>query len=339
MKTPAVLFTEPHKASLEEVSLPEPTARDILIDVEVSGVSAGTERWAYLGKRPELRFPLAPGYLGIGTIVSCGKEAEGNGWTTGQRVNFFRSRFDGPLNESGWMGSHLRHAVVDVCGPRVQDPGGLCIHWCEPVPDGVGPEDVALCGLAAVALRGIEMAIVPAETRVLVAGLGVIGQSAAQIVALKGASVSVMDLDPRRCELASRLAGASPLASLSEVADKAREIGGFDVIIDTTSSAAVVNELFGCLTHGGKFVFQGWYPPPTPLNLDRLHQKLPSCFFPCAHTGEAVAAAMRLVRGGYLRLSDLIDEELQPRDAAAFYERLAAPGSAVLGAVFNWRAL
>jgi len=339
MKTQAILFTEPHRAILEEVGLPDPTERDIVIDVEVSGVSAGTERWAYLGKRPELRFPLAPGYLGIGTIRACGTEAEGRGWRIGQRVNFFRSRFDGELNETGWMGSHLRQAVVDVCGPRVQDPGGLCIHWCEPVPDGVRPEVVVLCGLAAVALRGIEMAVVPAEARVLVAGLGVIGQSAAQIAALKGAAVSVMDLDPRRCELANRLAGASPLASLAEAGEKAREIGGFDIIIDTTSSAAVVNELFGYLTLGGKFVFQGWYPPPTALNLDRLHQKLPFCFFPCAHTGEAVAAAMRLVGAEFLRLSDLIDETLQPQDAAAFYERLAAPGYGVLGAVFDWRKL
>ena len=38
-----------------EVGLPDPTADDIVVQTEVSGVSVGTERWALIGKRAEIK--------------------------------------------------------------------------------------------------------------------------------------------------------------------------------------------------------------------------------------------------------------------------------------------
>src|ERR1700749_3254454 len=91
VKTNAVIFLQPGKVVIDEVSLPEPTPRDIVIQTEVSGISVGTERWAYLGKRAEIQFPNVPGYMGVGTIVASGRVAQERGWREGNRAYYFTS--------------------------------------------------------------------------------------------------------------------------------------------------------------------------------------------------------------------------------------------------------
>jgi len=55
------------------------------------------------------------------------------------------------------------------------------------------------------ALRGIEMASPKLNDKILVVGLGVIGQFAVQICRLKGAQVCAVDLYPMRVEKAASL--------------------------------------------------------------------------------------------------------------------------------------
>ena len=76
---------------------------------------------------------------------------------------------------SGWMGGHISHAVVDVVTALESDPAREQWVNCETLPEGLDPLDASLAGLAGVALRGIEMAVIPAGATVLVAGLGGLG--------------------------------------------------------------------------------------------------------------------------------------------------------------------
>lgn len=339
MKTQAILFPKPETVQLREVELPSPTPRDIVVDVEATGVSVGTERWTYLGKRSEISFPNIPGYMGIGKVVEAGKEVVG--YAVGDRVNFFASRLSGDVDGKSWMAGHLARAVVDV-GPRApHDHDYLDVHHCEKLPVGLDPVDAALTGLAAVAMRGIEMAGIPMGTRVLVVGLGVIGQFAAQICRLKGAKVAVADVVTSRLEIA-RANGADWVINpkTEDLAARAREIAprGFDIIIDTSSSVAVVNSLFPLLRLRGKFVFQGWYPPPSGLDLNTAHGRLPTCYFPCAHSGAAVAAAMQWVRDGNLKVKNLTTHRVKPSEAPEIYRQIGAGSEGFLGVVFDWKS-
>lgn len=339
VKTACLLFPEPGRAEYGQVELPEPTPRDILIQTEVSGISVGTERWAYQGKRAEITFPNVPGYMSVGTILESGAEARERGWRQGQRVYFFKSRFAGDLETASWMGSHVERAVVDACGPRGR--GDMNIHFLEPVPEGLSPEDAALLGLCGVALRGIEMAGVPAAAKVLVCGLGVIGQYAIQVCQLKGAEVTATDVVDLRLEAARQLGAAHTIHGGREnLADRAREIapGGYDVIIDTSSIAAVVNSLFPLLRLYGKFIFQGWYPPPTPLDLNAMHMRMPSAYFPCAHSAEAVATALQWAARGWLRSAPMITHTFRPEQAAELYDMVAGGSESFLGILVDWRA-
>lgn len=339
MKAKAVIFVQPEKVEVGDVELPAATPRDIVVSTEVSGISVGTERWAYLGKRAEISFPNVPGYMGVGTIAESGAEAEGRGWRVGERVYYFATRFAGELDGKGWMGSHVSKAVVDVCGPRGNGP--LDIHHCEKVPEGLAPEEAVLLGLCGVAMRGIEMAVIPAGSQVLICGLGVIGQFALQVCLLEGARVCVTDVVDARLETARGLGAQAAIHGKHEnLAEKARGIApdGFDVIIDTSSVTAVVNSLFPLLKLRGKFVFQGWYPPPTNLNLDAMHQRLPSAYFPCAHSAEHVATALRWARQGWMKSAPLITHTFRPDQAPEAYGMIAEGSENFLGMLFDWRA-
>jgi 3-hydroxyethyl bacteriochlorophyllide a dehydrogenase len=340
VKTNAVLFVQPGKVILDEVFLPDPTPRDIVIQTEVSGISVGTERWAYLGKRGEIQFPNVPGYMGVGKIVTSGKEAQERGWREGERAYFFASRFSGELEGKSWMGSHVAHAVVDVCGPRAGG-GELGIHHCEKVPANLAPEDAALAGLCGVAMRGIEMAVVPVGAKVLISGLGVIGQFALQVCQLKGAHVTVTDIVDARLEVAKAL-GAENIVhgKRDNLQERAKAIApeGFDIIIDTSSVTAVVNSLFPLLKMRGKFVFQGWYPPPTPLDLNAMHMRMPSAYFPCAHSAEAVETALDWAARGWLRTKPLVTHTYAPKNAAEAYAMIEKGSENFLGILFDWRS-
>jgi 3-hydroxyethyl bacteriochlorophyllide a dehydrogenase len=185
------------------------------------------------------------------------------------------------------------------------------------------------------------MAGVPMGAKVLVVGLGVIGQFSAQICRLKGARVAAVDVVPFRLEKAAENGAEWTFNSKTgDLAAWAAEIAprGFDVIIDTSSSPAVVNSLFPLLRRRGKFIFQGWYPPPSALDLNAAHMRLPSCFFPCAHSGPAVAAVMRWVRDGHIQVRNLITHRVKPTDAAKIYRQIGEGSEGFLGVVFDWRS-
>jgi len=339
MKSKAVIFVQERRVEVGAVDLPEPTPRDIVVKTELSGISVGTERWAYLGKRREISFPNVPGYMAVGTIESAGAEAAAKGWQEGQRVYFFATRFAGEMEGKSWMGSHVSQAVIDVCGPRSN--GDLGIHHCEKVPEGATPEQAILTGLCGVAMRGIEMATIPSGADVLICGMGVIGQFAAQVCRLKGARTTATDIVPARLETARHLGAEQTINGKTEsLAERAAQIApdGFDVIIDTSSSVPLVNSLFPLLKMRGKFVFQAWYPPPSALDLNALHVRLPTAYFPCAHSAIDVATALRWSAAGLLQCGPLITHTFAPDEAVQAYEMIAEGSENFLGIVFDWRA-
>ena len=77
--TEAVVLEKPNKLSLKSVQMDEMKCDDVLVKVEFSGISTGTERLLYEGRMPNfpgMGYPLIPGYESIGTIEKSGKESD-----------------------------------------------------------------------------------------------------------------------------------------------------------------------------------------------------------------------------------------------------------------------
>ncbi|MGI9120555.1 MAG: bi-domain-containing oxidoreductase [Acidimicrobiales bacterium] len=73
---------------------------------------------------------------------------------------------------------------------------------CAPVPVGVPPESAAFSTLAAVALHGLRLAEVGPGAKVVVVGLGLLGQLALRLAQAAGCDVAGIDVDVARVERA-----------------------------------------------------------------------------------------------------------------------------------------
>lgn len=80
------------------------------------------------------------------------------------------------------------------------------------IPDGVTFEQAAFTSVGSIALEGVRLAKVTLGERVLVIGLGLIGQMAVCLLKAQGCKVFGLDLDPAKCTLAKEL-GADEVAT------------------------------------------------------------------------------------------------------------------------------
>ena len=86
MDTIAVVLQAPERLSLSRVQLSPPGEADVVVDIEWSGISTGTERLLYSGRMPPfpgLGYPLVPGYESVGLVTAAGS---GAGAVVGTRV-------------------------------------------------------------------------------------------------------------------------------------------------------------------------------------------------------------------------------------------------------------
>ncbi len=84
MNCRAVYFIAPGRIELREEPLPEPDPGQVMVAVEVSGISAGTEMLVYRGQFPrdltdshdslsgDLHYPLCYGYASVGRVKALG---------------------------------------------------------------------------------------------------------------------------------------------------------------------------------------------------------------------------------------------------------------------------
>jgi predicted dehydrogenase len=78
-------------------------------------------------------------------------------------------------------------------------------NLCARVPDAVPFEDAAYTAVASIALEGVRLAHVTLGERVLVIGLGLIGQIAVQLLKAQGCRVFGTDVDPAKLDQAKKL--------------------------------------------------------------------------------------------------------------------------------------
>ena len=139
--------------------------REVLRKARRDGVAA-TAR----AVRARLAEDVPLGYSAAGIAVEVGAVVEGI--------------LPGQLVATGGAGraNHAEYQSV---------PGLLCA----PVPEGVTAEQAAFATLASVALHGVRLAEVGAGDRVVVVGLGLVGQLAARLAGAAGCEVAGIDVD------------------------------------------------------------------------------------------------------------------------------------------------
>lgn len=171
----ARLHSHGDRLVLEEVTLPEPKAGEVLVDVVYAGVNP-VDRYMALGRvAPDGALPRTLGSEGVGTVRSAGQHGAGAGAQSSGRPVVIRGGGLGSTRDGLWATA----AVV---------PQRSLIE----IPEGVSPEAASSIGVAGVtSWRAVtETAGVTASDRVLVLGAsGGVGSVIVSFVHHLGAQV------------------------------------------------------------------------------------------------------------------------------------------------------
>ena len=173
MQTSAVFLKGPRDLHVETLPLKAPQPGQIVVDIDWSGISTGTEKLFWTGDMPPfpgMGYPLVPGYEAAGTVVEAAPDA---GFRVGEAVFVPGANcFEGAFGLFGGAASRLITDAKRVCR----------------IDAGMG-EDGALLALAATArhaMAGLHRALPE-----LIVGHGVLGRLLARLTLAAGGPAPV----------------------------------------------------------------------------------------------------------------------------------------------------
>ena len=311
LNTLAVVLQQPEQLVLSRLDLCVPGDEDVIVDIEWSGISTGTERLLWAGRMPPfpgLGYPLVPGYESVGRVTHVGARG---GRQIGERVFVPGARCFGEVK--GLFGGAAAKVVVP--GARVT-----------PIDERLGERGVLLA-LAATAYHAIAAG--GSESPDLIVGHGVLGRLMARLAALRSEKAPVVWE-----RNANRIDGAMGYQVVHPDADPRRD---YRAIYDVSGDSTLLDTLIARLAPGGEIVLAGFYS-------ESLAFAFPAAFMREARIRVAaewretdLAAVKELIESGRLNLGGLITHRQAASDAPAAY-RTAFCDPSCLKMILDWRA-
>jgi 3-hydroxyethyl bacteriochlorophyllide a dehydrogenase len=304
METMAVVLEEPERLTLRNLALAPAAPEDVVVEVDWSGVSTGTERLLWSGRMPPfpgLGYPLVPGYEAVGRVVEAGELARSR---IGDRVFVpGSSKF---IDARGLFGGSARRLITG------QDRAVT-------LPTELG-EDGVLLSLAATARHAVAAGAAPD----LIVGHGTLGRLLARLTVATGhPAPTIWETNPARQDG----------AAVHPDDDSRRD---YRAIYDASGDGGLLDALVGRLARGGEIVLAGFYEqrlsfafPPAFMREARL--RIAAEFRP-----EDTAAVLTMIETGALSLKGLITHRSDAADAPDAY-RTAFGDPACLKMILDWR--
>ncbi len=314
MNTTAIVLEQPEHLMLSRLDLTPPADDDVVVDIEFSGISTGTEKLLWNGRMPTfpgMGYPLVPGYESVGHIIEAGPRAKHR---VGERVFVPGARCYGEVR--GLFGGAASRVVVS--DSRITE-----------VSDTLGDKSVLLA-LAATAYHAVSGAgqrdpIVPPD---LIVGHGVLGRLLARMVVVAGFKPpTVWETNP------ARVAGSEGYPVIRPEDDARRD---YRAIYDVSGDSQILDSLVMRLAPGGEIVLAGFYTEP--LNFAFAPAFMREAQIRCAAEFKRpdLLAVKELAETGVLSLDGLITHYAEPMQADAAY-RTAFGDPGCLKMVLDWR--
>lgn len=336
MKSLDIFFLAKDTVAVQAQPVPELNAGEILVRLEYSLISTGTEciclqrnfapgthwdKW--------VQYPYRPGYSAAGIVAEAAVDV--TSVSVGDRVAI-------PVK-------HGQYAVLDA-------------DRAVKIPDAVSHEAAAWFNLACIAQNAVRRAEHRLGDDVVIIGAGILGQLVVQFVRLLGANrVIVIDTAPARLALAAAHGATHTLSIASADAEDAvaslTEGRLADVVYDITGNAAVLPTALPLARRFGKVLLLGdtgtpsdqrltgdvirrgvtivgahsTNPPPTASDYAHwTHEHMTRLFFTYLERGE-------------MQVEDLVTHRYDPRLAAEAYGMLTKDRSEAMGVLFDWTRL
>ncbi len=336
MKNPNIVFTAPCIAELLDKEIPSPKADEVLVEIAITTVSAGTERANLIGdanvqgtNAPNVTFPRQSGYSAGAIVKAVGEDV--TRVKVGDRV------------ACSWT-KHSKYVVLNE--RRVY-----------PLPESVSLEEAALVHIATFPMAAIRKCDLEIGESAIIMGQGVLGQVAIGLLRAAGAA-PIIAVDPveakreRAIELGADYA-LDPFDPNFAETVKALTNGGAKVSIEVTGLGQGLDMVLDCMAKYGRVALLGC-TRNSDFSIDyyrKVHcrgitmigahtmarPKLES------HEGwwtelDDAEAIIRLIDLGRLNFKKLIEETFSPEDAPAVYDRLAKGGAFPI-VQFDWSRL
>ena len=234
--------TSPGVGEIRPLSLTPPGPEQVLVESLYSGVSRGTESLVFHGRVPasehermrapfqegEFTLPVKYGYASVGRVLS------------------------GPYGQVGQLVfclfPHQDRYVVDSRSVLA-------------IPQGVPAERAVLAANMETAINGLWDARPQLGDRIAVVGAGVVGALVAYLAArIPGTEVQLVDIEPRRAELAHALG--------CRFAEPGQAQGDADLVVHASGAPAGLTTALALAGREATIVEMSWYgdqPVPAPL--------------------------------------------------------------------------
>jgi len=309
MNTIAVVLEKPEQLVVSRLELSPASDEDVVVDIEWSGISTGTEKLLWSGRMPAfpgMGYPLVPGYESVGRVTSAGVRS---GRAVGDHVFVPGARCYGEVR--GLFGGAASRVVV---------PGARAL----PIAAELG-ERAVLLALAATAQHAITVA--GGHVPDLIVGHGALGRLLARLAVIAGASPVVWE---RNAERARGAAGY-------DVVDPARDTRrDYRSIYDVSGDASLLDTLIGRLAPGGEIVLAGFYSEPLSFSFPAAFMREARLRIAAQWAEQDLGCVKQLAESGALSLDGLITHRHNAIDAPNAY-RTAFSDPACLKMILDWR--
>ncbi|MFW5856339.1 MAG: zinc-binding dehydrogenase [Planctomycetota bacterium] len=343
MQNECVVITGERAVELQPMELDETLgAGEILVETECTFISAGTELSIYTGTEAMARQPGA----WSAWPFACGYANVGRGRAVGEGVSTFA-----PGDRVFSLAGHGRYAKLSTDALLV------------PVPSELGPDIAVASRMAGVATTAVTVAAFGMDPWVVVFGLGMVGNLAAQACRIQGGRVIGVDPVASRRTLAETCGIPHTTGGDAETvrADIERITGGAmaAITVEAVGHTGVIRQALGVTADFGQLVLLG--TPRAPVETDA------TAFFNDIHLrwitvrgalewnlplypgkgleGQGIGASLYakqnaifdwIVRGE-LRIEPLVSHRVPPEEVKAAYEGLLNEPETYTGVVLDWR--
>ncbi|MBN8712203.1 MAG: zinc-binding alcohol dehydrogenase [Verrucomicrobia bacterium] len=337
MKSSKIVFIRPWQVELGEAELPHhpPEAHQVYLRNLYSLVSPGTELACLSGGETWFPLPGTPGYVGVGEVLAVGDQV------TKVAIG----------DKALTYGPHAGVYAVDTLDRHT----GMCLKL-----DANSPrlDLVPFTRTATIPFTAIRVSEIELGDWVVVTGLGLIGNFAAQLARLQGANVIGVDVSASRRETASRC-GIEHTVDSSDPAwkDAVRQLAGsrgVTTLIDATGLSAVIADAAELVASYGEAILLGSpraeYVTDVTKVFNRIHLPGFTQFkgalewrYPTfrdefvKHSIERNSEiVLELIAANRLAVEPLYTHKLNPEQAGEGYRGLREDKEKYLGVIFDW---
>lgn len=263
MHNRAAVMYGTHDVRLEELPVPEPGPKEVLVEVRAVGVCGSDVHYYEEGRIGSfvVRQPLILGHESMGTVVALGDGATKH--EVGERVTLEPGVPDGTCRECRAGRYNLCPNVRFFATPPIDGAftNYVSIHedFAYSLPDELSDNAGALMEPLSVGIWACKKAEVTAGDHVLVTGAGPIGLLAMQVAFAQGATeVTVTDVADERLQIARRLGATRAINVAEEPLDGAGVEA--DVLIECSGNERALGDGIHCVRPAGFVVVVGMGP-------------------------------------------------------------------------------